>query len=40
MGGLGIQDPLLTHLPAFIAAAVVGSSSYLHLKRVIQVATL
>lgn len=39
MGGLGIQDPLLTHLPAFIAAAVVGSSSYLHLKKVIQVAT-
>ena len=40
MGGLGIQDALLTHLPAFIAAAVVGSSSYLHLIRVIQVATL
>jgi hypothetical protein len=39
MGGLGIQDALLTHLPAFIAAAVVGSSSYLHLIREIQVAT-
>ena len=40
MGGLRIQDALLTHLPAFIAAAVVGSSSYLHLIREIQVATL
>jgi ribonuclease HI len=36
MGGLGIQDPLLTHLPAFIAAASVGTSSYLHLKNVIK----
>jgi len=36
MGGLGIQDPLLTHLPAFIAAASVGTSSYLHLKNVIN----
>ena len=35
MGGFGIQDPLLTHLPAFIAAASVGTSSYLHLNNVI-----
>jgi ribonuclease HI len=33
MGGFGIQDPLLTHLPAFIAAASVGTFSYLHLKN-------
>ena len=35
MGGFGIQDPLHTHLPAYIAAASVGTSSYLHLKNVI-----
>ena len=35
MGGFGIQDPLHTHMPAFIAAASVGTSSYLHLKNVI-----
>ena len=35
MGGFGIQDPLHTHLPAFIAAASVRTSSYLHLMKVI-----
>ena len=35
MGGFGIQDPLHTHLPAYIAAASVGTSTYLHLKNVI-----
>ena len=35
MGGFGIQDPLHTHLPAYITAASVGTSFYLHLKNVI-----
>ena len=37
LGGLGIQDPLLTHLPAYIAAASIGTFSYLHLKKTINV---
>ena len=36
MGGLGIQDPLLTHFPAFIAAVSVGTASYLHLRNVVN----
>jgi hypothetical protein len=36
MGGLGIQDPLLTNFPAFIASVSVGTASYLHLTNVIK----
>jgi len=36
MGGFGIQDPVLHLLPAFIAASITGSTSFLHLMYSLQ----